>query len=100
MKIVYLLLGVAFLVSQAQAQDVVVAQGEAEAQDIDDMDEEVQDNAMEAEYAASMGSPDVKPQEYPIVCRVLLGVCRPFRCLRNEHTIGSCSSNHACCKRH
>lgn len=62
MKLLYLLVGVAFLVFQTQAQDGAVAQDEAEAQDLDEMEEEAEDEFVEAEDAAGMGSPGEEKQ--------------------------------------
>ncbi|XP_025071488.1 uncharacterized protein LOC112551922 [Alligator sinensis] len=111
MKLLFLLLGVTTLVFQAQAQDVVVAQDEAEPQDLDEMEEEAETEVMEAEDATGMDFPGPKLGESPAHCRWKRGVCRPTHCKRNDsncrHTpckpeeriIGWCLSTHVCCRK-
>lgn len=62
MKLLFLLLGVAFFVFQAEAQVEVVKQGEDEAKDLGEMEEEAEDEIMDAEDAAGMESPGEEHQ--------------------------------------
>ncbi|XP_025071486.1 alpha-defensin 15-like [Alligator sinensis] len=95
MKLLYLLVGVAFLVFQTQAQDGAVAQDESEAQDLDEMEEEAEDEFVEAEDVAGMGSPELARKDRPR-CRKGL-FCRP-KCGRKEHVIGTCPKGLICCR--